>query len=119
MAEARALHDGLSLAVEMGFMISIVMSDCNPLVQAIHKGVVPHWSIYPWWRGITRLLQQLQCNIVHIYREGNSVADCLAKFTCNPNSRRVFCNVRDLPCNARGEVMVDKLGLPSYRHFSN
>lgn len=64
------------------------------------------------------MMQLLDCRIMHVYREGNSVADALAKVACDPTVRRVFHNTKDLPYKARGAVLVDKLGLPSFRHMS-
>ncbi|MQL97884.1 hypothetical protein Taro_030581 [Colocasia esculenta] len=43
LAEARALHDGLQLAINRQLQISVVFSDSATLLRAIAAGCVPHW----------------------------------------------------------------------------
>ncbi|MQL91960.1 hypothetical protein Taro_024575 [Colocasia esculenta] len=78
IAEARAIHDGLRLALEKHLHVAIVYSDSAILVRAIIDGKLPHWAVFPWWRGICHMLQIINPKIVHTFREGSQVADALA-----------------------------------------
>ncbi|MQL74485.1 hypothetical protein Taro_006859 [Colocasia esculenta] len=68
LAETRALHDGLRLALERKINVSIVYSDSAMLVRAISMGQLPHWVVFPWWRGICSTLQILKPQLVHIFQ---------------------------------------------------
>ncbi|MQM07638.1 hypothetical protein Taro_040481 [Colocasia esculenta] len=82
LAESREMHDGLRLALERRLPVSILYSDSAQLVGAIHSGRCPHWSVFPWWKGICKMVDQLKPIIQHSFREGNQVADCLANHAC-------------------------------------
>ncbi|MQM05964.1 hypothetical protein Taro_038782 [Colocasia esculenta] len=82
---------------------------------AISVGQAPHWAVFPWWRGICDMIRILNPKLVHTYREGNQVADSLANFACTNESCLVFSELSELPFNARGALLVDRLGLPSFR----
>ncbi|MQL75908.1 hypothetical protein Taro_008299 [Colocasia esculenta] len=73
LAEARALHDGLQLAIDRQLQISVVYSDFATILRAIDAGRVPHWSVFPWWRGILDMLQVLKPQLMHTFREGNQI----------------------------------------------
>ncbi|MQM22738.1 hypothetical protein Taro_055795 [Colocasia esculenta] len=53
MAETRAIHDGLRLAMERHLNVSIMYFDSALLVRAITLGQLPHWAIFPWWRDMS------------------------------------------------------------------
>ncbi|MQL70999.1 hypothetical protein Taro_003314 [Colocasia esculenta] len=44
LAETRALHDGLRLALDRQLNVSLVYSDSATLVRAVIMGRLPHWS---------------------------------------------------------------------------
>ncbi|MQL91807.1 hypothetical protein Taro_024428 [Colocasia esculenta] len=70
LAETRALHDGLRLALDRQLNVSLVYSNLATLVRAVIMGRLPHWSVFPWWRGICLMLQILKPQIIHSYQEG-------------------------------------------------
>ncbi|MQM08171.1 hypothetical protein Taro_041025 [Colocasia esculenta] len=96
-------------------MISVVFSDSATLLRAIAVGRVPHWSVFPWWRGILDMLQVLKPQLVHTFREGNQVADSLANFACSNASSFLFLELSSIPPLTRGSLLVDNAGLPSFR----
>ncbi|MQL77731.1 hypothetical protein Taro_010148 [Colocasia esculenta] len=108
LAKARAIHDGLRLAIECKLHISVVYSDSAVLRKAISSGRPPHWVVFPWWRSITHMIHILKPNMLHTFREGNQVADALANFACFNRSSSVFLDARSLPFQARGALLVDK-----------
>lgn len=115
LAEARALHDGLSIVKQGGLSLAVVFSDCALLVEAIWNGVAPSWTVLPWWRRILDVLQESNFLVQHTYREGNQVADSLASYACSTQDNAVFTQVRDLPQLAKGAFRTDKAGLPAIR----
>ncbi|MQL72146.1 hypothetical protein Taro_004485 [Colocasia esculenta] len=72
VAEARALHDGLKLALDRNIRISVLFSDSATLIRAIAAGRYPHWAVYPWWRGICGMLTILKPDLMHTFREVGS-----------------------------------------------
>ncbi|MQM14033.1 hypothetical protein Taro_046958 [Colocasia esculenta] len=79
MAEARAIHDGLRLAMERHLKVSVLYSDSAILVWAITLRQLPHWDVIPWWRGICSMLEILKPAIVHSFREGNQMTRQMRK----------------------------------------
>ena len=54
-------------------------------------------------------------SIKHCFREGNEVADALAKYATQIQVPRIFLNEGGLPTEARGPLRMNKLDLPSFR----
>lgn len=115
LAETRALHDGLAIAYLCGIRLMEIYSDCAVLVEACRKKEVPCWMAFPWWNKILSFLRGCGCQVQHIFREGNQVADSLASYACNRLSNFVFVKEMDLPRAARGALRVDRMGLPTFR----
>ncbi|MQM13572.1 hypothetical protein Taro_046497 [Colocasia esculenta] len=90
--------------------------DSAILVRAIIDGKLPHWAVFPGWQGICHMLQIINPKIVHTFREGNQVADALASLAYTLHRNLVFISPGDLPPPARGALLIDKAGLPSFRH---
>ncbi|MQM07585.1 hypothetical protein Taro_040423 [Colocasia esculenta] len=76
--------------------------DSALLVGAIHSGRCPHWSVFPWWKGICNMVDHLKPIIQHSFREGNQVADCLANHACAQADNTVYSDFILLPPSARG-----------------
>ena len=81
VAEARALKDGLCMAIQTGYSTKCVEGDNLIVIQA-SKGLqqVP-WQIKNIIQDIQMLVQQIgQVRVSHIYREANMAADWLSRF---------------------------------------
>lgn len=113
IAEARALLDGINYARTTGSTATNIECDSQTLVHIINKKATCPWSILSYVREIWRLLTPTD-SIIHIYREGNTVADSLASLAC-----RLKCNAfyssSELPPLIKGAIRLDKLGMPSVR----
>lgn len=53
--------------------------------------------------------------VSHCYREGDSVADALAKHGATLTHNVIFDNENQLPREVRGAYNTDKLDMPSFR----
>ncbi|MQM10908.1 hypothetical protein Taro_043806 [Colocasia esculenta] len=93
IAKTRAIHDGLRLSMERHLNVSVPYSDSAILVRAMTLGRLPHWAVFPWWRGICFMLQTLKPKIVHSFWEGNQVADSLASHEKNSEVKRAQLGV--------------------------
>lgn len=114
-AEARALLDGLRMAVKSGLPIAVIYSDSKALISMVHSRASPPRAIYKWWDELTTILNHTKWNLQHIYREGNTVADALASLACSTHSNKDFKCWKDLPPKAHGCATIDASGLPGWR----
>ncbi|KAG5579245.1 hypothetical protein H5410_049872 [Solanum commersonii] len=64
---------------------------------------------------IRKRLQQLNANIIHIFREGNNVADLLANLVVESQQRKEYNNFEELPTNIRRHINIDKAQIPTLR----
>lgn len=87
-AEARALITGLDLASQLGIPLSCIELDAQVLLHFIHTGNSP-WNLVYLTRSCKSLLSP-SCNLSHIFREGNKVADSLASFAHAHRDSMVF-----------------------------
>ncbi|MQL94488.1 hypothetical protein Taro_027141 [Colocasia esculenta] len=71
LAEARAMCDGIQLALEQGFYVAKISTDSMVLVNSFRTGVGPSWECYRWRRTVLEFMQQYQVRITHVYREAN------------------------------------------------
>ncbi|MQL99615.1 hypothetical protein Taro_032342 [Colocasia esculenta] len=78
VAEVRALCDGLRMAAEYGFPLSLIYSDSVTLVTSISTNKPPSWECLRWWRVASSYIQASNVKVVHSYRQVNQVADALA-----------------------------------------
>ncbi|MQL97510.1 hypothetical protein Taro_030204 [Colocasia esculenta] len=92
VAEVRAMHDGVLLAVEKGLIVTNICSDSLTLVASLRTGVVLSWDCYRWWRTVLDFVQLHGVQVTHVFREANQVAIALANFAysmrCNEVDRQ-------------------------------
>ncbi|KAK4372528.1 hypothetical protein RND71_007912 [Anisodus tanguticus] len=60
-------------------------------------------------------LEKSNVPFLHNYREGNQVADSLAKLAPNMNHNKIFYSVDQLPNVSKGPFQLDKWQMPSLR----
>ncbi|KAL0909402.1 hypothetical protein M5K25_020266 [Dendrobium thyrsiflorum] len=77
------------------------------------SNVVKH-DLFYLIREIKHLLNMANCNMSHVYREGNACADWLANFGCNLSCFTEFSN-DNLPLPVKGMIRLDKLNMPYLR----
>ncbi|KAL7160678.1 hypothetical protein ABFS83_01G113200 [Erythranthe nasuta] len=117
LAEAQTILDGLRIFHEMGFTQVKVESDSKLVIDMICHKVVVAWEVIYVIRGIRRLLKD-DWHVMHIYRDGNPVADGLAKLAHEHKERKLFKVVNELPRYIRPLSLHDRIGIPQFRRFS-
>ena len=83
VAEATALRDGISTALQAGFCRIAVEGDNQVVLKAVQKQILALWQIAPIIENIWNMIPN--CELIsfsHIYREGNMAADWMAKYGC-------------------------------------
>jgi len=78
-AEFCACMLAIEKALEMGLSNICLESDSIDLVKAFHKDAGVPWNMRARWHNCIRYCRSINCVCVHILREGNLVADALAK----------------------------------------
>jgi len=81
VAEARAVEDGVLLALRAGYTEIAIEGDNLIVIQALNgEGHIP-WQILNIIKDIQLLIQQdVQVSFTHIFREAKMAADWLSKF---------------------------------------
>ncbi|GKV12720.1 hypothetical protein SLEP1_g23837 [Rubroshorea leprosula] len=87
VAELWAIRDGLKLAVSRGYNGLILETDSRTALTLLHAENCNFHSLAVLISDCRVLLRQLpDVQTTHIYREANSVADCLAKIGTRLNN---------------------------------
>nr|XP_016436823.1 PREDICTED: uncharacterized protein LOC107762942 [Nicotiana tabacum] len=95
-----------NFSIELDSKIIVnMLTDENPNDMQIKK-VIDRASL---------IIKQTRATVRHCFREGNQVADCLAKLATTTNQRRLYHSLQELPSNAKGLFLLDKWQLPSIR----
>ncbi|KAF5195554.1 hypothetical protein FRX31_014857 [Thalictrum thalictroides] len=117
MAETRALLDGLTLCLELGLDKIQIQTDSKLVVQWFcNKASIP-WSLRKWWKEIREKAAMMNVLILHVYREGNYVADYLSKWSMKLKSGGAL-NHRN--CRPLKQLLVaDEHNIPNIRHENN
>ncbi|KAF5465389.1 hypothetical protein F2P56_015402 [Juglans regia] len=113
-AELISLLHGLRNCREMGLQLVEVEMDSNILVNRLRKRNCGIWYLEDFWEEIMQLLSSTRYTVNHIYREGNGLADSLAKLGA-AGSLSCWRNSVELPTQVKGIYRVDKAGLPALR----
>ena len=93
VAEATAMRDGISAALNAGFRKILVEGDNQIVIKAIQKQMHTPWQIAPLLDDIKNMITSCESiSFTHIYREGNMAADWMAKYGCllRCNSLTIF-----------------------------
>ena len=117
MAEATAMCNGLKAVIQARFMDIHIEGDNRILIQAVKGQIQIPWKIQVLVQDITIFLDRFnQVIINHIFRQGNSVADWLAKFRVSIPSITVWNLVP--PLDPRRFLIEDNLGRALERRAS-
>jgi len=107
VAEATALRDGISAALQAGFRKIEVEGDNQVVLKAVQKQIHTPWQITPILEDIWHMISSCESiSFSHIYREGNMAADWMAKYGCSLrcHSLSLFSY---LPCRELILILVD------------
>ena len=115
-AEARALLIGLQMCARRGFDNLSVQSDSLVLVGILQRRFQCPWHNRKEMWKIWHLVED-PVRFSHCYREANKVADTLANvgITHPEQQVKIYEYFHMLPRQARGEVRLDRIGMPSVR----
>ncbi|XP_060188598.1 uncharacterized protein LOC132617573 [Lycium barbarum] len=114
-SEAQAALIGISWCVNQQFEALEVELDSLLVVQMLNGTLKPPWRIQGIIDEIRAKMTGRNISVQHCYREGNEVADTLAKYAAQVQAPRIFLIEGDLPMEARGPLRMNKLDLPSFR----
>lgn len=89
-AEMSAMFYGLLICYPLSIHRIVIETDSMLLVHWFNKKAKPPWKCLELWKKIEKLLEYIDVTISHIYREGNGVADLLAKQGSNGISKTYF-----------------------------
>ena len=113
-AELMALLYGLRRCKSLNISNVIVEMDSMVVISWWLRGRCGVWYLEDFWEEIVELACTVHCRFQHVYREGNRVADWLAKAGAL-GSEWVFSSSYNLPRVLRGLIRLDSLGFPSLR----
>jgi len=92
VAEATAMRDGISTALQAGFRRLEVEGDNQIVIKAVQKQIQVPWQIAPILQDIWNMIGCCETVLFrHIYREGNMAADWVAKYGCSIRGHSLTC----------------------------
>ncbi|PKU62688.1 Putative ribonuclease H protein [Dendrobium catenatum] len=115
-AEVDSLLYGVQLCLTLGLYNIWVEVDAMLLIHYIEGKTSLNPSNFYKIRDIKHCLSLISYYISHIMREGNAVADGLAKLGCSLTGFFDF-NDHSLPREIKGLIKLDQLGLPYIRFY--
>ena len=92
----------------------VLESNSKVLVEMLNKSYCNLWQLQNYWKETLSLASQVKL-IQHQYREGNRIADALANEGIRLQGYRHYSNLAELPELARGNLTLEKAGLPYIR----
>ncbi|XP_042944671.1 uncharacterized protein LOC122278558 [Carya illinoinensis] len=113
-AELLALLYGLRECTSLHLSNVIVEVDSMVIISWWHRGHCGVWYLEDYWDEIVVLAHSINCKFQHVLREGNKVADWLAKAGAVGVSSD-YSNTSSMPRVLRGLIRLDLLGIPSIR----
>jgi len=117
VAEATTMRNRIKAAVQAGFTDIHIKGNNRILIQAVQRKVQVPWEIQVLVQDITTFLNRFNKVIInHIFRQGHSTTDWLAKFGLSIHSTNVWNVV--LPRDLRRVLFEDNLGRTLKRRAS-
>jgi len=84
VAEATAMRDGISVALQTGFRRIEVEDDNQIVIKAMQKQINTPWQIAPIIEDIRNMISNCESiSFMHTYRQGNMIADWITKYGCS------------------------------------
>ncbi|KAH0664999.1 hypothetical protein KY285_026205 [Solanum tuberosum] len=116
-AKVEAFKEGLQYCVNNNLMPLIMETNSLILKKIIDEIWEIPWSISVDIRCIKKMLKDKDVVVIHIFREGNCVADCLTNhvFSFAGTTRIQLLSNIELPAQAGKLLHIDKQGIPNIR----
>ncbi|XP_042979917.1 uncharacterized protein LOC122310097 [Carya illinoinensis] len=106
----RSLLEGIRRCHHLGFYRIEIESDSQLLVNWITRGSCNIWYLEEFWDELQDNLSNMEYTMKHVFREGNAVADFLAKQGAG-GLNADWLDAHDLlPSPLRGLLRMDRLG---------
>lgn len=113
-AEAQACLEGVRICLMLGITEMALESDSKQLIDMINRRTVHAWEIIYLLRHIDNI-RPPSWSINHIFREQNRSADMLACMALDHRSHRVHFNSSELDQKVRHCILLNRIGVPSFR----
>ncbi|KAF5201191.1 hypothetical protein FRX31_009221 [Thalictrum thalictroides] len=113
-AETRAILDGLIFCDMLGFTRIQIQTDSKMALHWFNRSLEAPWHLKVWWQHIHSLSQKMQVSILHVYREGNNLADYLSKMGIKKKIKGAI-NV-NIDARFKQISRGDKSQVPNIRH---
>ncbi|XP_019258156.1 PREDICTED: uncharacterized protein LOC109236426 [Nicotiana attenuata] len=117
LAETEAAILGLNWCVNNGFTKIHLEADSALLIHWLTTDATPPWTLTIAIQKLRHLCHQCETiTYTHAYREANTPADSLSKLSHNLPAITHYPNLNELPSQIRGQIHLDKLAIPAFRH---
>ncbi|XP_060216473.1 uncharacterized protein LOC132643957 [Lycium barbarum] len=113
-AEAKASLFGLRWCKENGLHNVILECDSKFVVDMLKYACAVPWQLYHIIEETRKIISQINVVTQHCFREGNQVADAMAKVSTRGQDMIVY-NCNNLPKEALGPFRLDLIQMPSFR----
>lgn len=113
-AELRALLEGVRRCKQLHMNSVDIETDSKVILSWLQKTKCRIWYLKDYWEELQELLQTMDVRFSHIFREGNAVADWLARWGAREGDAE-WRNACDFPSLLWGLVRIDKWGLLAIR----
>ncbi|XP_075084982.1 uncharacterized protein LOC142168225 [Nicotiana tabacum] len=108
MVEAKAAEFGVKWCNQHGYTNFSLELDSMVVADMLAEGDTNNVKIKMVIDKASYIVKQARVNVKHCFREGNQVADCLAKLATTTNQRRLFHSFQQMPNSAKGPFLLDK-----------
>ena len=113
-AESLALLVGIYICDKLEIPNTTVLCDSRILVEMMKGKLSPPWHILPIIRKISRY-KSIISEVKHYYREGNTVADALAKEAHSHLNNRISISESQLTPHMRALIFLDSMNVSNLR----
>ncbi|XP_060201453.1 uncharacterized protein LOC132629989 [Lycium barbarum] len=115
MAEALVAEFGVKWCYQHGYTNFTLELDSKVIATMLDNNLVTNMKLKQVLDTIRSIKNRVGIQVSHCFREGNHVADLLAKFASTSNQNLLTKSLLHLPRQARGSFQLDKWQLPSLR----
>ncbi|XP_058076475.1 receptor-like protein EIX1 [Magnolia sinica] len=108
--ELRATNNGLHHCITRGHLSILIELDSQLVIDFLAGAAIPSWK----WKYLLSRIENLKLfgrvQFTNIYREGNGLADAMARIGSSSQSLTMVNKLADLPAQVRGLLFLDKVG---------